>query len=94
MSLSEANGSAARKYIIAEIERLDEEKNAITGKVTAYKVEQMRQEQEAVNILHLLDKIHYLLSHLDSLTIVEKNALLKEIVKKITVSDDTIEITF
>ncbi|MEE0290470.1 MAG: recombinase family protein [Lachnospiraceae bacterium] len=94
LSLSEANGSAARKYIIAEIERLDEEKNAITGKVTAYKVEQMRQEQEAVNILHLLDKIHYLLSHLDSLTIVEKNALLKEIVKKITVSDDTIEITF
>lgn len=94
LSLSDAKGSTARKYIIAEIERLDEEKNAITGKVTEYKVEEMRRKQEEVNITNLLEKIQYLLSHLETLTIVEQNALLREIVKKITVQDDTIEITF
>lgn len=81
-SLSLAADSSAQKYILAELERLDLEIQALRREHNlALAVERKRSLQQQ-DTLSKVSEINRLVSDLDSFSAAEKNAIVKDVIKK------------
>ena len=91
-SLADAEDSTASKYIIKEIEALDEQKMTINQKLTEYQLEELKENKRIADINTLYQDIRQLLSNIDYMDLAQKNEMLKSCVKEIIVSENEIEI--
>ncbi len=91
-SLAEAGNSTASKYIIEQIELLDEQKMAINQKLTEYQLEELKESKEIADAKTLFSDIRQLLDNIDYMDIEQKNEMLKSCVKEVILSQNEIKI--
>ena len=90
LSLLDAEGTAAQKYIIQEINKLDSEKTDINTKLAESSVIDLQTVKEDKHIDELYESIHSLLREFDTLDTFSKNNMIKSIVKEVVVDGDNI----
>lgn len=91
-SLAEAESSAARKYIIGEIEKLDEQKMAVNQRLTEYQLEERKESRQANDIEALYNDIRHMLDNIDYMSLPEKNEMLKGFVKEVILYPNDIKL--
>lgn len=90
LSLPDAEGTAAKKYIIQEIDKLDSEKTDINTKLAESSVIDLQAVKEDKHIDELYDSIHELLENFDTLSTAAKNNMIKSIIKEVVVDGENI----
>lgn len=90
LSLLDAEGTAAKKYIIQEIDKLDLEKTDINSKLTESSIIDLRAVKEDKHIDELYENIHSLLKEFDTLDTFSKNNMIKFIIKEVVVDGNNI----
>lgn len=91
-SLIDAQNSTARKYIIQEIEKLDEQKTKINSALTECNIIQLRSRKEEKDTEELYHQIHKILAVFDTLDLPQKNQMLRSVIKEVRVVDGKVEI--
>lgn len=94
LSLADAGTGPARKYIVEEIEKLDEEKMSINAKLTETKIIDLRSIRENENINRIFERVHILLDNFETLSTLEKNQLIRSTIKEVVVDGKSIKVTF
>ena len=90
LSLLDAEGTAAKKYIIQEIDKLDSEKTDINTKLAESSIIDLQAVKEDKHIDELYESIHSLLKEFDTLDTFSKNNMIKSIIKEVVVDGDNI----
>ena len=90
LSLLDAEGTAAKKYIIQEIDKLDSEKTDINTKLAESSIIDLQAVKEDKHINELYESIHSLLKEFDTLDTLSKNNMIKSIIKEVVVDGDNI----
>ncbi len=93
-SLAAAEGSVASKYIIAEIEKLDQERELYNRQLAAIKTSRLKKQDPEAQREEIYHEISQLITQFKSLTYREKNETVKKIVKKVILHTDQIVIHF
>lgn len=94
VQLQDNISSTAAKYIIAQLEKLDEKLSFLNNQLEfeeLRKVSQKTQEEEQSEIYH---NICFFLDNFDELSYKEKNEMIKRIVKKCVLDGTTLELAF
>ena len=81
-SLSLAADSSAQKYILAELERLDLEIQALRREHNLALATERKRSMQQQNTLSKVSEINRLIADLDSFSASEKNAIVKDVIKK------------
>lgn len=89
-SISDAEESTAAKYIIAQIEKEDLNLSAINRELEIAKAETRRQQGRAQSAEQRTQEIAHLVSNLDGLSSLERNAIAKDIIQECTWDGDTL----
>lgn len=92
-SLAMADGGAAAKYIISQIEKLDHEKNILSQKLTAISADQKNYNRSLNNAENIRKQIKELLKDFDNYSDVERNNIAREIIKECVWDGETLRIT-
>lgn len=92
-SLAMAEGGAAAKYIISQIEKLDAEKNALSRKLLAASAEQKNYNESINNVVNIRSQIRELLKDFDNYSDIERNSIAREIIKECVWDGETLRLT-
>ncbi len=92
LTLPDAEGTAAKKYIIQEINKLDAEKTDINTKLAESNVIDLQSAKENKYINELYESIHTLLENFDTLGTAAKNSMIKSTIKEVIVDEGNIEL--
>ena len=93
-TLSSNENSSAAKYIIAELEKLDQEKNALERKIKSAEQHNLRAALSSDTKDFVYMQICNLLENIDTMSYKEKNELIRAIVKSCTFDGERLDITF
>jgi len=88
--LPDTEGSAARKYIIQEIDRLDKEKAGIKAMIAKASCSRQKAEQKNTHTELLYNNICTLLKNFDTLNTYTRNNIVKSIIQEVVVGRDSI----
>ena len=89
-SLALASGSAATKYIIAEMERLDLEIQALNREYTIAASEERKRSAAQVSTQERAKIISEKMRNFDGFTAAERNAIAREVIKKCVWDGETL----
>ena len=92
-SLSEASGSSAAKYIVAEIEKQDIELQKLKREEAKVSQEKRRNAKAVKSAQDKHSEITALLANFDNFTDAEKNEIAKSVIQSATWDGDTLFIT-
>lgn len=92
--LKENISSTAAKYIIAEIETLDDKLNTLNSRLRSEEHRLISAKTEQEEREEIYRNICYLLEHFDELSYKEKNELVKHTVKTCVLNGNELDITF
>lgn len=92
--LYENTASAAAKYIIEQIEELDQKLSSLRSQLKAAQIRLAQSNQEQDNPADLYKNICRLLEHFEEMEYTEKNELAKKISKKCVLDGENLEIVF
>lgn len=90
LALPDAEGTAAKKYIIQEIDKLDSEKTDINTKLAESSVIDLQAVKQDKHIDELYESIHSLLKEFDTLDTFSKNNMIKSIIKEVVVDGENV----
>ena len=89
-SLAEAGESSARKYILAEIERLDENIEALKREQDIQNADRRRAKLDKRTIEQKAEDLKEMVRNMSNLTADEKNEIVREVVEELTWDGETL----
>ena len=92
-SLALAEGGTAARYIIAQIEKLDLEKQSLSQELYSVSKIQKNYKQSITNVKSIQNQIRTLLKDFDNYTDIERNNIAREIIKECVWDGETLRIT-
>ncbi len=92
--LEEADGQASSKYILRQIDRLDEEIRALDSRIQEARRQELALKNRANAVDQVYGEICQFLDHFEFLSYREKNEAIKKMVKECVFDDGTLKIVF
>lgn len=93
-SLALNDESTASKYIIKEIERLDQELQSLRTKQIELSIQNRQKQMNLKTCKERADEIGHLIRNFDSFTATERNEIVRNVISECTWDGDTLSITF